>query len=113
MRQRHQWPSRWWFWPVPVLANLHLLAILILLIGPFGSSVGGVLDVMYMPFEALSELFEPQSGIWSVEQAALIALGMWELAAVVVGLLCYGGALLAHAIVPDEGGEGKHGDGSQ
>lgn len=46
---------------------------------------------------------EPVLGANQVVLWLLSALGMWELAGILLGLVCYGAALLVHAIVPDDG----------
>lgn len=71
-----------------------------------------VVDVLATPANLFGEwIAEPLLEAWDVgHNMALtftVGLGLWELAALLVGLAVYGGALLVHAIVGEPGREGE------
>lgn len=117
MPRSDRWPSRWWFWAFPAVANLYVLLLVVPWI---------VADEVRLPllrrvteFVAgpavlfLVAIVKPVlgnwAGPWGLPDAPdlLVGLGLWELAAVLMGLGAYGGALLVHAIVGEPGREGE------
>ncbi len=118
MARASKWPSKWWFWGVPALANLYLLLTLAI---PFAMAplsarlrtyMWDVYDTLVLPAQLFGErVVEPVLEAWHMEYnialTITVGLGLWELAAVVVGVAVYGGALLVHAIVGEPGREGE------
>ena len=120
MAPNKKWPSRWWFWSPVVGVNLYVLTLYLFFRLPFGKLNLPIWRVLGVPAWVFSELvgkpvmealgpevLEDPVTVWA------IGLTLWQLAAVVLGLLCYGAVLLVYAIVPGEGGEGKQNDGSR
>ena len=100
--------SKWWFWAFPALANAYVLLLTVLgLAGP--SALPREVEVITVPMQLfIGKVAEPMLGklVLGHDQIVLwllSALGIWELAAVLLGLACYGAALLVHIIVPDDG----------
>ncbi len=133
MAREKRWPSRWWFWIVPILANVYLAlffaALWALECGVFR---GGVFTgrlrtflhlaarVSILPAKLFVDgLFGPLMEVLNVdarslgEPAALVLIsGLWELCAVAAGLLVYGAAALVCVIVPrEESGQEGSADG--
>ncbi len=115
MGSRHRWPSRWWWWVPFIGANVYLPGLLLfpgdwdfwhdvppLVRAPlvlFGEFVARPVIRALGP-----ETLGPLTGF-------AIFLALWELVAVVLGLVCYGAVLLLYAIVPDgpDSGERERG----
>lgn len=132
MARGDKWPSKWWFWSVPILANVYLaLAFAVFWAvrsGVFTGVFTGRLRIFlhsaerafYVPgalfagwlLDPLMEVFNVDVGSLSLAAGMAIFVGVWEVCAVAGGLLLYGGVALLYAIIPGEGGEGKQGDGS-
>ena len=105
-------PSAWWFWGFPGLANAYLLPLVMLafLVARSPSPALDRFEVIAVPFQFfLDNMVQPMLGEWGWFDPAdlLLALAMWELAAVVLGLVCYGAAALVYAIVPSDSVEKK------
>ncbi len=127
MARRNKWPSKWWFWSVPILANVYLaLAVAVFWAvrsGVFTGVFTGRLRIFlhsaerafYVPgalfagwlLDPLMEVFSVDVGSLSLAAGIAIFVGVWEVCAVAGGLVCYGAVLLVHAISPAEGDEGK------
>ena len=112
MARGDKWPSRWWFWAFPALANAYLLPLVMLafLVSRFPSPLLDGFEVIAVPFQFfLDNIVQPTFREWGWFDPTdlLLALGLWELAALLVGLVAYGGALLVHAIVGEPGREGE------
>ncbi len=123
MPRDDRWPSKWWFWGLLIGSNAYLLLLMFVpaVIRRAGLSLpSGVWSVLLAPARLFSEFVgEPVMEALELEalEAPLLSLGvglaLWELAAVVLALVCYGAAALVYAIVPGESGKGKGpGDGS-
>lgn len=113
MARTHEWPSKWWFWAFPAVANLYVALLVVLWI--VSDEVRLPLLRLVTEFVAgpavlfLVAIVKPVLGIRGLpsDSDLLIGLGLWELAAVVVGMAVYGGALLVYAIVGEPGREGE------
>jgi len=123
MARANNSPSRWWFWGPVVGANLYLLALPLLgriLLRARGLGlVFLVLRVLVVVFDlfmvfvrrALTHALGPPVRYEPLTGFAILVL--WELAAVVLGMVCYGAALGFYALVSGERGQGEQRDGSR
>ena len=131
MAREKRWPSKWWFWSVPILAHLYLALCFAvfwaLRRGVFARFfTGGLRSFLDRAARAslvpallfngrvlgpLVELLNVDVG--SLKIAVAIGMGVGELCAVVGGLLLYGGAALVSVMVQGErGGERGRTDGA-
>jgi len=113
-------PSRWWFWCIPALANAYvLLTIMVCLIEELCSLrfLHVVADVLQEPGVLfVDNVARPTFGDWGASpdlSDILLTLGLWESCAVVLGMVCYGGALIVYAGFPAGGAGGEQSDASQ
>lgn len=133
MPRTNDWPSKWWFCTPFLALNLYLfIGLFGPLFFPASGHPGGravvnflierVFVPMYLPLRLLVDRFvEPLGEALHFSTHVGEDLALWlgllvascELAAVVLGLVCYGGAWLVYAVTPAEGSEGKQGDGSR
>ncbi len=112
-----RWPSRWWFWAFPAVANLYVA----LLVVSWQVAMAGRVPLLRVPAQlvmapaycfmlaVVRPLVTKWRGAWGLptDSDLLIGLGLWELGAVLTGLAVYGVASLLYAIIPGEGGKGK------
>ncbi len=133
MPRGDKWPSRWWFWSVPILANVYLaLAFAVFWAVRSGAFTGvftgrlriflhSVERAFYVPvglfarwlLGPLMEVLNVDDGLLSLPGNLAIFIGAWEVCAVAGGLVCYGAVALICAVVPGQGGKGNQGDGSR
>ena len=119
-------PSKWWFWGFPAVGIAYLLIAIALyeVLGPAGfwaslphivvTVAGTIGELFLIPARLFAwRVADPLLGALQVEPLSLagwvLFLGLWELAAALLGMICYGVALLVYAIAPEPGGE-REGD---
>jgi len=118
MARGKKWPSKWWFWGLPLAANLCLVPFILVLRARWYPGMSGIRGVLAEWVDLPAGLFQSnvvypigvalQMGRGAAAWAALF-VGLWELSALAIGLAVYGGAKLIYAIVPEPGREGSHG----
>ena len=119
MAQGERWPSGWWFWGLPLAANLYLVPFILVLRMPwYVWGMGGPMQTLVGWVTLPAGLFETKIA-YPLSQAlhvgygavarAFLFVGLWELSVVLVGLTVYGGALLIYLIMPEPGREGAYG----
>ncbi len=122
MARGKKWPSKWWFWGPFLAVNLYLFIGLfapLSLCASGGPARRAILNFLYLPLRLVGDSFvDPIAEALDLfEENLAVYVGVlaasYELAAVVLGLMCYGLVALVYAILSGEGGEGRQGDGSR
>ena len=116
-------PSKWWFWVFPavgagyIAVGVALLALASFLPGLAGECtlyagvhVGSVVYAFGDWLDPVLEIFNPDDD-FNIDAA--ITLVIWMLAAMLLGAVCYGAALIVYAVLPGEGPGGEQSDASQ
>ncbi len=111
-------PSGWWFWGLPLAANLCLVPFILMLRARWYPGMRGIRGILVEWVRLPVGLFQSnvvhpigaalQTGYGAAAWDALF-VGLWELSALAIGLAVYGGAWLIYAIIPEPGREGSHG----
>ena len=104
MAREKRWPSRWWFWSVPILANVYLVLVCAVFWAVRSGVFTGVftgrlrtflhravaaffLPAFFFIENAVEPLFKATDlGPGDELLAITLAVALWELAAVAVGL---------------------------
>ncbi len=133
MARGDRWPSKWWFWSVPILANVYLALFFAVFwavrsgvftgvfTGRLRIFLHGAERVFYVPgalfarwpFDPLMEVFNVDVGSLSLAAWLALFVGVWEVCAVAGGLVCYGAVALVDAVVPGQRGQGDQGHASR
>ena len=111
-------PSGWLFWGLPLAANLCLVPFILMLRARWYPGMRGIRGALAEWVDLPAGLFQSnvvypigaalRMGRGAAAWAALF-VGLWELSALSIGLVVYGGAWLIYAIIPEPGREGSHG----
>ncbi len=111
-------PSAWWFWGLPLAANLCLVPYILVLKARWYPGMLGIRGAVAEWVDLPAGLFHhhvvyPIGGALQMGHGAVgwavLFVGLWELSALAIGLAVYGGAWLIYAIIPEPGREGSHG----